>query len=145
VAAEWAYVDTSVLVKRYVREEGSRRARDLLRRYRILSSVIAPLEALSALARRRAAGDLARPSFDAIVARLDSDRRHFELVELTAAILARAENVFTRAQVRTLDAVHLASALSFQELSGLRIPFLTADERQREAARRLGLAIVWVA
>jgi hypothetical protein len=40
MAAGFAYFDTSVLVKRYVREAGSKRARELLRQYRFLSSTI---------------------------------------------------------------------------------------------------------
>ncbi|MGH7387624.1 MAG: type II toxin-antitoxin system VapC family toxin, partial [Candidatus Methylomirabilales bacterium] len=60
MAGQWAYFDTSVLVKRYVREPGSRRARVLLRRYRFLSSAIAPLEVISALVRRQSAGELTK-------------------------------------------------------------------------------------
>jgi predicted nucleic acid-binding protein len=36
----WAYFDTSVLLKRYVREDTSAQARALLRRHRFLSSAI---------------------------------------------------------------------------------------------------------
>ncbi len=139
---EWVYFDTSVLVKRYVREEGSRRARELLRRHRLLSCAIAPLEALSAFSRRRAAGELSARSFGAIMSRLRADRDHWELVEVNASLLGRAEEVIARAEVRMLDALHIASALAFQELSGLRVPFVTADERQRDAAQQMGLQVM---
>ena len=43
----WAYFDTSVLVKRYVKEQGSAAARRLLQRYRFLSSAVAPVEVVS--------------------------------------------------------------------------------------------------
>lgn|GEM_PF-555623 len=142
--AAWAYFDTSVLVKRYVGEAGSRLARELLRRHRVLSCAIAPLEALSALSRRRAAGELGERSFGAIVARLRADRDHWELVEVSAAVIGRAEEVIVKAEVRTLDALHIASAAAFQELSGLRVSFVTANERQREAAQRMGLQVAWV-
>ena len=91
-----AYFDTSVLVKRYVNEHGSILARRLLRTYRILSSVLVPLEALSTFARRRAAGELSESSFSAIMARISTDRRQWELVELTPPIMARAEEVVER-------------------------------------------------
>ncbi len=144
MAASWGYFDTSVLVKRYVREEGSQKARELLRRRRVVCSAIAPLEALSAFGRRRAANEISAHSFDAIVARLQSDREHFELVEVNVVVLGRAEEVIRKAGVRTLDAVHIACALVFQELSGRRVPFITADDRQRDAAQQFGLALVWV-
>jgi len=38
-----------------------------------------------------------------------------------------------------LDALHVASALAFQAASGLNIPFITADVRQRDAANNLAL------
>ena len=144
-AVERAYFDTSVLVKRYVREEGSRRARELLRRYRLLSCTLTPLEALSAFSRRHVAGELSDRSFAAIVSRLHSDRDHWELIEINAAVLSRAEAVIAMPKSRTLDALHIASALAFQELSGLSTPFVTADERQGDAARQMGLQVTWVA
>lgn len=145
MALAWAYFDTSVVLKRYVREAGSRRARELLRHHRFLSCAIVHVEALSALSRRKAAGDLAERNFGAIVSRMRADRAHWELVELGASVLGRAEKVVQEAGVRTLDALHIASALAFQELSGLRAPFITADERQRDAAQQMGLQAVWIA
>jgi predicted nucleic acid-binding protein len=145
MAAGFAYFDTSVLVKRYVREAGSKRARELLRQYRFLSSTIVALEALSALTRRVAIGDLSERDFAAIVAKLRADRNHWELIELSGAILSRAEGTIGRTRVRTLDALHIASAQAFEELSGLRIPFVTADERQRDGASLVSLPVTWVA
>jgi uncharacterized protein len=143
--ASRAYFDTSVLVKRYVNEQGSILARRLLRNCRILSSALVPLEALSTFARRRTAGELSESSFSAIVARISTDRRQWELIELTAPILAQAEQVLQRTQLRTLDALHLASALVFQDRSSAALPFVTADERQRQAAQQMGLRVIWVA
>ena len=97
------------------------------------------------MSRRKAAGDLDERSFGAIVSRMRADRAHWELVELGAPVLGRAEQVVQEAGVRTLDALHIASALAFQELSGLRVPFITADEDQHEAARQVGLEAMWIA
>jgi uncharacterized protein len=142
--AGWAYFDTSVLVKRYVNEQGSMHARTLLRQYRFLSSAIAPVEVLSALSRRRHAGDLAERHFAAILSRLLADRSYWELVEVSPPILARAEELVMTTALRALDAVHVASALIFRGSSGFRISFITADERQREAVGQLGLVVIWV-
>lgn len=119
MAADFAYFDTSVLVKRYVREVGSRQAAQLVHRYRFLSSAIVSVEALTAFSRRNTAGELNERSFSAIVARIRSDRDHWELVELTPAVLNRAEETIEKVKVRTLDALHIASALMFQDLSGI--------------------------
>lgn len=143
-AAHWAYFDTSVLVKRYVREGGTIAARRLLRRYRFLSSAIAPVEVLSALSRRRTAGDLLPRDFLAIRSRLQKDRSYWELVEVGALVLTQAEELVQKTGLRSLDALHVASALTFQTTSGLTVPFVTADLRQREAAEDLALNVVWV-
>lgn len=142
--ARWAYFDTSVLVKRYVKEEGSTTARRLLRRYRFLSSAVAPVEVLSALSRRRMAGELTHRDFLAIRSRLHKDRSYWELVEVGPIVLSQAEELVQKTGLRTLDALHVASALMFQAASGLTLPFITADIRQREAAETLALNLIWI-
>jgi predicted nucleic acid-binding protein len=142
---ECAYFDTSVVVKRYVQEGGSRRARDLMHRHRFISCAILQLEALSAFSRRLTAGELSEGDFDAIRSQLRADRGHWELVEVNASVLARAEDVIAKTRIRTLDAIHIAAALAFMELSGLHIQFVTADDEQRVAARKMALEVTWVA
>ncbi len=144
MVAALAYFDTSVLVKRYVEEPGAVAARRLMRRYRLLSSVIAPVEAVSAVSRHHRAGAMSRTYFDAITGRLRADQAYWELVELDSWILERAAALILDTPVRTLDAIHIASALSVQMESGQTLPFVTADLRQREAAERGGLHVEWV-
>ena len=144
MAEEAAYFDTSVVVKRYVEEAACAQARGFMRRFHLLSSVIAPVETVSALCRRRRAGELSVVDFDAIVARLRTDRAHWELVELGPRIRERAEQLLQRAELRALDALHIASASIVQEDSGMALPFVTADDRQRGAAAGAGLRVLWV-
>ncbi len=146
MAAPWAYMDTSVLLKRYLEESGTAEARQLLRRYRVVSSAITPVEAISALWRRRALGDVAEADLQGILRRLAEDRSHWEFVDLTTDVLDWAEQVIQRAGVRTLDAVHLASALTIQTANGRRrqAQFITSDARQRDAAAGFGLRVTWV-
>ena len=61
------------------------------------------------------------------------------LLELTAPVLARALEPFP-APVRTLDALHLASA-DFLRQQGQDVRVATYDARMIEAARRLGIAV----
>lgn len=119
--------------------------RRLLRRYRVLSSVVAPIEILSALSRRRAAGGLSARDFLAIRSRILMDRAYWELVEMGAIVLSQAEELVQKSGLRTLDALHVASALTFQTASGLTIPFITGDMQQRDTAKTLALNLIWVA
>ncbi|MFI5340179.1 MAG: type II toxin-antitoxin system VapC family toxin [Candidatus Methylomirabilales bacterium] len=140
----WAYFDTSALVKRYIREPGSQRLRALLRRYRVISSAVMPVEAVSAFRRRHASGDLTARDFQAIIAQLEKDRAHWDLVEVTSEVLSRAEDLVRRTSLRTLDAIHVASVLTIEQAAGLRFAFVTADAVQRDAAAGLSLDLVWL-
>jgi predicted nucleic acid-binding protein len=144
MAAPQAYFDTSALLKRYVKEQGSETARVLLRRFRVLSSAVVTVEIMSALGRRRAAGDLSEQALAAILSRLQDDRSRWRLVEVGQPVLGRAEEIVSTTSLRTLDAIHVASALVFRGGTGLQVPFVTADSRQRDAASVLGLAVTWV-
>jgi hypothetical protein len=46
--------------------------------------------------------------------------------------------------MRALDAIRVASLVTFQAASGLRLRVVTGDDRQREAAGHIGLDVVWV-
>ena len=115
-----------------------------MRRRRVVSSAVAPLELLSALTRRQAAGDLSDREAFAIVLRARQDRGHWELVEVSSLVLDRAEELMPATGLRTLDALHLASALLVQTSSTARIPLITADAPLRQAASATGLDAIWV-
>ena len=63
------------------------------------------------------------------------------MIRLTGAVLTRASQPMATA-VKTLDALHLASALLFSERRRQRLVFATHDRRQGLAARALGLQVV---
>ncbi len=138
------YFDTSVLVKSYLVEPGTSRALALLRRHALLSSALAPIELVSAIRRHRAHRRLTDHQLTQIESRIQEDRPHWTLLELDSHVLGRAESLTRTLPVRTLDALHLASALVFQGETGLRPPFITADAQQRGAGEVLGLEIVFV-
>jgi hypothetical protein len=47
--------------------------------------------------------------------------------------------------VKTLDAIHLASAIVLRDRRGIDLIFATHDDQQATAARALGFAVVGVA
>jgi predicted nucleic acid-binding protein len=139
-----AYFDTSVLVKNYIQESGSARVRELLGTYEFVSSAIAPIELHSAVCRRHRQGELSRQSFTSILARVKQDRSFWQLVEPVPPVLTKAEEIVVAYNVRSLDAVHLASAIVIQDSIGTPLPFVTADERQFAAARDCKLETIAV-
>lgn len=140
-----AYFDTSVLVKNYIREAGSTRARKLLGAHEFVSSAIAPVDELhSAVRRRHRQGELTRQHYTAILTRVRQDRAFWQLVEAVPPVLAKAEELVAAHNVRTVDAIHLASAIVIQDAIGRPLPFVTADERQFAAARDCKLETIAV-
>jgi uncharacterized protein len=139
-----AYFDTSVLVKNYIQEAGSTRVRELLETYEFVSSAIAPIELHSAVRRRHRQGEMTRRHYTSILARVKQDRAFWQLVEPVPPVLTKAEEIAITYNVRTLDAVHLASAIVIQDSIGAPLPFITADEQQLTAARDCKLETIAV-
>lgn len=127
------YVDSSVLLKRYVDEPDSDRAVELLTTdptlvtgrhtvvevRRNLARVLSPTDATTA-----------RASFA-------TDLASFSIVELDANTCELAATVAEQTGVRTLDALHLGAARRL----GTQLTFVTFDVRQAHAARSLGFAV----
>jgi len=100
---------------------------------------------MSVLCSRKRNGELSDEDFAATLSRVQGERTRWELVELGRTVLSRAEEIVQGiVPMRSLDAIHVASLVTFQAASGIRIPFVTGDDRQREAAAYIGLDVVWI-
>ena len=65
---------------------------------------------------------------------------HWHVLRIAAEIVDRARQPFPGDPIRTLDAIHLASLLVARSaIVGLRL--LSLDERVRQAAKGLGIAV----
>jgi predicted nucleic acid-binding protein len=82
--------------------------------------------------------ELIRLEFARVVRRHQIERR-LKLENIVPVVLARAAVHFPTI-VGTLDAIHLATALLWQEDTGDRLTFLTHDRQLRTAARACGFA-----
>jgi predicted nucleic acid-binding protein len=72
---------------------------------------------------------------------LERTAAHWNLMPVAAEVIERARRPFPREPVRTLDALHLASALVARaRLPGLAV--LSLDRRFRDNAHRLGFEVV---
>jgi len=137
----WAYFDTSALVKRYVDEPGRRQVQQLLRRHDCVTSAILPVELRSALRRRVAERTLDSSRVSEILKRVAGDRAYWTVIEVGTGVLSGAEALVSVHALRTLDAIHVASAQLFAaRLSISDLIFVSADKRQTEVASAIGLA-----
>ncbi len=135
----WVYLDTSAYLKLFIRESGSTKARKIVRQSRVLSSAVLAIESYSALSRRRHSGEIGGKEFETLVSRIKESILSIETVRVTDEILQRAEQVTLRSNARALDAIHISSALLFQEAVAISLPFITSDKKQCDAAGRQGL------
>jgi predicted nucleic acid-binding protein len=120
------YLDSSALVKLAVAEpESAALRRDLRRRSTLVSSALARVEVLRALLLE---GDEGLVRGRAVLARVDLVRMNERVLNAAGALLPL--------QVRSLDAIHLATA---QELGADLGHIVTYDDRMVEAANELGL------
>lgn len=122
-----AYVDASALVKLVIAEADSL---EMLHWYleteRVITSRIGLIETARAVARRDHDPERLRTVLDQI-----------EVFELDDDIGRRAGTVVP-VSLRTLDAIHVATALTIGAVDA----FVTYDDRQAEAARAVGLPVV---
>jgi predicted nucleic acid-binding protein len=122
------YLDASALVKRYVDEDGSDALLEAMTPDSIWSMCrFGYTETWKAVAR---AGELDD------VKRMEREWTLFDVVEVTQALVERAGGLALSAGLRTLDALHLAAALSLTPEKPL---FATWDARLHCAAREHGL------
>jgi len=135
------YFDASALVKRYVRERGTAKVQRLLTSDVAVTSRLSAVEIASALARRAREGAFSDAARDRAVAALDADLASMLVVELTAAVVARAQALVRRHALRAGDAIQLASCLYIQEAVGEKTSLVAFDDRLAKAARLEDLAV----
>jgi predicted nucleic acid-binding protein len=121
-----AYADASALVKLVIAEPGSVAMHAFVATFdEVVTSQVGIIESRRAAVRRSGSVGL-----------LDSVLAAVGAVELDAAIAATAA-ILEPSNLRTLDAIHLATALSLYHVDA----FVTYDTRLAEAARAVGLTV----
>ncbi len=128
------YVDSSALLKRYVDEHDSEAA--------VAWMAVDPVLVTSRLTEVEVRRNLSRllegSALLAARRQLSVDLDAFALVQLDAATCGEAARIAEETLCRSLDALHLASAVRAGPVNTL----LTFDVRQAQVARGLGLEVV---
>lgn len=125
------YGDASALVKRYLVEVHSERVRAWVGlAERVASSRVAYVEV------GRAVGISGAPDLRTRQARFDADWQLMWVIDCGPAVSETAARLAAEHRLRSLDAIHLASALSIRAAD---LYVATFDERLWRAARDVGL------
>ena len=130
-----AYLDSSVLLRHILL--GEEPIRHALEFPRVVSSELIEIECRRVLHRCRLAGELTDEALTVARERLDEVLAGIDLLEMSRQIKQRAIAPFP-VNVRTLDALHVATALMVGEDAG-GVALFSHDEGMNRCARSLGI------
>ncbi|EGV15846.1 type II toxin-antitoxin system VapC family toxin [Thiocapsa marina] len=131
------FFDSSAFVKRYVRENGTEAVLAWCDRAgEIGLSGIALPEIVSAFCRLRREGKIDETRYRQLKSLLLTDIEDAAICDLTPEVLAQSIVCLENNLLRGMDAIHIGSALALKADI-----FITADQRQGDAASRAGLRV----
>lgn len=132
------YAETSAVLRWLFAEEGGTEVRAALAGAdKVATSRLALIETRRVLRRAEREGRVTAAQAADLLAIFAQAASTWAILEISDEVARRAEEGFPREPVRTLDAIHLASAL-FLRQSFPELAVLTADERVRTNAVLLG-------
>lgn len=142
------FLDSSVIVKCYLNETGSRWIRNLVQQpsVRLFSVRIAQVEVVSAIVRRRKSNALSEEDAKLVIDQFRRDfADYFATSEVTSPLISLASVLSERHALRAYDAVQLAAAIEANEDRHFKhlppLTFLCSDRILNEAALREGLLV----
>lgn len=138
----FVYAESSAVLSWLLEEEGGEDVRRLLGAAEgVATSRLTLAECGRAVTRETALGRISESKAVDRVARLHQVEAHWTLYEVDASVLERVARPFPHEPLRTLDAVHLATALALRAAyPGLAL--LTLDDRIRASASALGFDVL---
>lgn len=135
------YLDTSALVKRYIREPGSEQVEKWISSSdSAATGLITRAEVASAVATAVRRDILTREEGQQALQDFRADWPDFVRLPLSETTVARAENLAWELGLRGYDAVHLATSLIWNEAVGESMYLATFDRHLWRAARHVGLS-----
>ena len=135
------YAESSAVLAWLLDEPTAPAVRRLLREAEIIvASDLTLIECDRVLLRAVALKELTEAEAADCRAHLVAAAAHWQVLRIAGEIVDRARQPFPGDPIRTLDAIHLASLLVARSaVVGLRL--LSLDERVRQAAKWLGIAV----
>ncbi len=136
------YLDTSAFVKQYFREIGSDAVTEAIAKAGwVGSSAICRVEMEAAFAKYVRMRLVSRASAQRRAREFREDWKGVFVIDLTQEIVELASELVWEHNLRGYDAVHLASALTWQRLMREPITFAAFDRRLLNAAKLAGLSV----
>lgn len=137
-----AFWDTSGIVPLCCFQEKSQELRALRRKYRIVAWWASSIEGHSALKRLLRESEISQTAYGEALKRLEIQSETWREIKPTEKVRKLSINLIESKNLRTLDALQLASALvwCFEKPKG-RI-FICCDDKLSEAASKIGFTVL---
>lgn len=137
MSANICYLDSSVIIRWLFDEEDRwKPSKNSI----FISSEITRVECLRTVYRYNIINELHESQLEELLLALHAVMDEISLIEIHRSILNRAGGPFSSV-LGTLDAIHLSSAIKWQEIEGQPINLVTHDQQLARAARMLGLHV----
>jgi predicted nucleic acid-binding protein len=134
------YLDSSALVKRYIRETGSVEVNALIiGAEAVTTNLISRAEVPAAIMRASRMDIIKSSEAQHAINQFRSEWLSLQRLPVTETTVSRAEALVVNYDLRAYDAVHLAAALLWQEAIGEIMTLATFDRQMWEAAQKLGM------
>ena len=134
------YLETSNLVKLYVRESDSAEVARLVAEAEVVAtSIVAYPEARTAFARKFREKGITEEDYARIKEDLDKDWEKLFIIKLTDSLARSSGGLAEKCALRGFDALHLASALELKKSIPHPVHFSSSDVRLKESAKSEGL------
>jgi hypothetical protein len=134
------FFDTSAFAKRYVQELGSDVVAEWCERAdEIGLAAIALTELVSAFCRLQREGKITDQQYQQLKNALLSDIEDAAIADMTPTVIHQAVLSLEGNVLRAMDAIHIGSAVALQA-----DVFISADQRQCQAAQQAGLTVLCV-
>ena len=137
-----AYAETSAVLAWVLGETGDDDVRKALASAeRVVSSTLTQVECARGISRAVGMGRIGRGEELAALRLMDTAAATWAVLEMSGRVLTRARGTFPVEPVRTLDALHLATAMVFREAMA-DLAVVSLDDRIRANAVALGFAVI---
>lgn len=137
-----AYAETSAVLAWVLGETGDDDVRKALASAeRVVSSTLTHVECARGISRAVGMGRIGRGEELAALRLMDTAAVTWAVLEMSGRVLTRTRGTFPVEPVRTLDAVHLATAMVFREAMA-DLAVVSLDDRIRANAVALGFAVI---
>jgi predicted nucleic acid-binding protein len=135
------YAESSAVLAWLLGEESGQSVREVLQHAElVMASDLTLVECDRVLIRAVTTGEIDEAAAADRRARLNAAASHWHLWRVSSDIVERARRPFPAEAIRTLDAIHLASALAVRSaVPGVEL--LSLDDRIRRAAKQLGFHV----